>query len=114
MALAESPTDASKLIIAYESNTLVQWDIRAKAADRRFATPHTVRPQLFRCQLPGHRPSQKITNLAWAGDGKTFYCCHTDSTVTRQGHCLGHVNVYMTPFSGGIPRTRARPRPLLV
>ncbi|XP_023806748.1 syntaxin-binding protein 5-like isoform X10 [Oryzias latipes] len=62
--LSDSPKDEGKLLIGFESGTVVQWDLRAKKAD-------------FRIYY-----DEAIHSVSWHHEGKTFMCSHSDGSLT--------------------------------
>uniref|UniRef100_A0A3B3S1I2 Syntaxin-binding protein 5-like n=1 Tax=Paramormyrops kingsleyae TaxID=1676925 RepID=A0A3B3S1I2_9TELE len=62
--LSDRPRDEAKLLIAFESGTVVQWDLRAKKAD-------------FRIQY-----DEAIRSVGWHHEGKLFMCSHADGSLT--------------------------------
>lgn len=62
--LSDCPTDASKLLIGYETGQLVLWDLRTRVADFRWQTAEPIR------------------SVAWHHEGKQFMCSHTDGSLT--------------------------------
>ncbi|XP_048862282.1 syntaxin-binding protein 5-like isoform X2 [Brienomyrus brachyistius] len=62
--LSDRPRDEAKLLIAFESGTVVQWDLRAKKAD-------------FRIQY-----DEAIHSVSWHHEGKLLMCSHADGSLT--------------------------------
>ncbi|XP_076015282.1 syntaxin-binding protein 5-like isoform X2 [Genypterus blacodes] len=62
--LSDSPKDEGKLLIGFESGTVVQWDLRAKKAD-------------FRIYY-----DEAIHSVGWHHEGKQFMCSHSDGSLT--------------------------------
>ncbi|XP_053734214.1 syntaxin-binding protein 5-like isoform X9 [Synchiropus splendidus] len=62
--LSDSPKDEGKLLIGFESGTIVQWDLRAKKAD-------------FRIYY-----DEAIHSVSWHHEGKQFMCSHSDGSLT--------------------------------
>ncbi|XP_056889159.1 syntaxin-binding protein 5-like isoform X8 [Takifugu flavidus] len=62
--LSDSPKDEGKLLIGFESGTIVQWDLRAKKAD-------------FRIYY-----DEAIHSVGWHHEGKQFMCSHSDGSLT--------------------------------
>ncbi|XP_048834470.1 syntaxin-binding protein 5-like isoform X14 [Brienomyrus brachyistius] len=62
--LSDSPRDEGKLLIGFESGTVVQWDLRAKKAD-------------FRIYY-----DEAIHSVSWHHEGKQFMCSHSDGSLT--------------------------------
>ncbi|XP_024142387.1 syntaxin-binding protein 5-like isoform X15 [Oryzias melastigma] len=62
--LSDSPKDEGKLLVGFESGTIVQWDLRAKKAD-------------FRIYY-----DEAIHSVSWHHEGKTFMCSHSDGSLT--------------------------------
>ncbi|XP_056244924.1 syntaxin-binding protein 5-like isoform X10 [Seriola aureovittata] len=62
--LSDSPKDEGKLLIGFESGTIVQWDLRAKRAD-------------FRIYY-----DEAIHSVSWHHEGKQFMCSHSDGSLT--------------------------------
>ncbi|XP_059199445.1 syntaxin-binding protein 5-like isoform X7 [Centropristis striata] len=62
--LSDSPKDEGKLLIGFESGTVVQWDLRLKKAD-------------FRIYY-----DEAIHSVGWHHEGKQFMCSHSDGSLT--------------------------------
>eukprot|EP00079_Xenopus_tropicalis_P031385 XP_017945156.1 PREDICTED: syntaxin-binding protein 5-like isoform X2 [Xenopus tropicalis] len=62
--LSDTPRDEGKLLIGYESGTIVLWDLRSKRADLRFYY------------------DEAIHSIAWHHEGKQFMCSHSDGSLT--------------------------------
>ncbi|XP_072901461.1 syntaxin-binding protein 5-like isoform X3 [Hemitrygon akajei] len=62
--LSDSPRDEGKLLLGYESGTVVLWDVRSKRAD-------------FRCYY-----DEAIHSISWHHEGKQFMCSHSDGSLT--------------------------------
>uniref|UniRef100_A0A8C9WAW4 Syntaxin binding protein 5L n=1 Tax=Scleropages formosus TaxID=113540 RepID=A0A8C9WAW4_SCLFO len=62
--LSDCPRDEGKLLIGFESGTVVQWDLRAKKAD-------------FRIYY-----DEAIHSVSWHHEGKQFMCSHSDGSLT--------------------------------
>ncbi|XP_036814681.1 syntaxin-binding protein 5-like isoform X2 [Oncorhynchus mykiss] len=62
--LSDSPKDEGKLLIGFESGTVVQWDLRAKKVD-------------FRIYY-----DEAIHSVSWHHEGKQFMCSHSDGSLT--------------------------------
>ncbi|XP_042281808.1 syntaxin-binding protein 5-like isoform X2 [Thunnus maccoyii] len=62
--LSDSPKDEGKLLIGFESGTIVQWDLRVKKAD-------------FRIYY-----DEAIHSVGWHHEGKQFMCSHSDGSLT--------------------------------
>ncbi|XP_064413227.1 syntaxin-binding protein 5-like isoform X2 [Latimeria chalumnae] len=62
--LSDSPRDEGKLLIGYESGTVVVWDLRSKRADLRFYY------------------DEAIHSVGWHHEGKQFMCSHSDGSLT--------------------------------
>ncbi|XP_057708731.1 syntaxin-binding protein 5-like isoform X13 [Corythoichthys intestinalis] len=62
--LSDSPKDEGKLLVGFESGTIVQWDLRAKKAD-------------FRIYY-----DEAIHSVSWHHEGKQFMCSHSDGSLT--------------------------------
>ncbi|XP_074550781.1 syntaxin-binding protein 5-like isoform X6 [Halichoeres trimaculatus] len=62
--LSDSPKDEGKLLIGFESGTIVQWDLRGKKAD-------------FRIYY-----DEAIHSVGWHHEGKQFMCSHSDGSLT--------------------------------
>ncbi|XP_030284720.1 syntaxin-binding protein 5-like isoform X10 [Sparus aurata] len=62
--LSDSPKDEGKLLIGFESGTVVQWDLRVKKAD-------------FRIYY-----DEAIHSVGWHHEGKQFMCSHSDGSLT--------------------------------
>ncbi|CAJ1071336.1 syntaxin-binding protein 5-like isoform X6 [Xyrichtys novacula] len=62
--LSDSPKDEGKLLIGFESGTIVHWDLRGKKAD-------------FRIYY-----DEAIHSVSWHHEGKQFMCSHSDGSLT--------------------------------
>ncbi|XP_030059845.1 syntaxin-binding protein 5-like isoform X2 [Microcaecilia unicolor] len=62
--LSDTPRDEGKLLIGYESGTVVQWDLRSKRADLRFYY------------------DEAIHSVSWHHEGRHFMCSHSDGSLT--------------------------------
>ncbi|XP_061082963.1 syntaxin-binding protein 5-like [Conger conger] len=62
--LSDCPKDEGRLLIGFESGTVVQWDLRVKKAD-------------FRIHY-----DEAIHSVSWHHEGKQFMCSHSDGSLT--------------------------------
>ncbi|KAG7331573.1 hypothetical protein KOW79_005542 [Hemibagrus wyckioides] len=62
--LSDSPKDEGKLLIGFESGTIVMWDLRSKRAD-------------FRIYY-----DEAIHSVSWHHEGRQFMCSHSDGSLT--------------------------------
>ncbi|XP_059417968.1 syntaxin-binding protein 5-like isoform X12 [Carassius carassius] len=62
--LSDSPKDEGKLLIGFESGTIVMWDLRAKRAD-------------FRIYY-----DEAIHSASWHHEGRQFMCSHSDGSLS--------------------------------
>ncbi|XP_061092283.1 syntaxin-binding protein 5-like isoform X5 [Conger conger] len=62
--LSDSPKDEGRLLIGFESGTVVQWDLRLKKAE-------------FRIYY-----DEAIHSVSWHHEGKQFMCSHSDGSLT--------------------------------
>lgn len=62
--LSDTPRDEGKLLIGYESGTIVLWDLRCKRADVRFYY------------------DEAIHSIGWHHEGRQFMCSHSDGSLT--------------------------------
>ncbi|XP_031436699.1 syntaxin-binding protein 5-like [Clupea harengus] len=62
--LSDSPKDEGKLLIGFESGTIVMWDLRAKKAD-------------FRIYY-----DEAIHSVSWHHEGRQFMCSHSDGSLS--------------------------------
>ncbi|XP_048458905.1 syntaxin-binding protein 5-like isoform X2 [Rhincodon typus] len=62
--LSDSPRDEGKLLMGFESGTVVLWDIRSKRADFRFYY------------------DEAIHSVSWHHEGRQFMCSHSDGSLT--------------------------------
>ncbi|KAM8854629.1 syntaxin-binding protein 5-like isoform 14-T14 [Spinachia spinachia] len=62
--LSDCPKDEGKLLIGFESGTIVQWDLRGKKAD-------------FRIYY-----DEAIHSVGWHHEGKQFMCSHSDGSLS--------------------------------
>ncbi|XP_066288334.1 syntaxin-binding protein 5-like isoform X10 [Branchiostoma lanceolatum] len=64
VSLSDNPTDSTKLLIGFETGMIVQWDLKTKTAECRYA-----------CE-------QTLHSLAWHHEGKQFMCSHSDGSLS--------------------------------
>ncbi|XP_016079418.1 PREDICTED: syntaxin-binding protein 5 isoform X6 [Miniopterus natalensis] len=62
--ISDNPMDEGKLLIGYESGTVVLWDLKSKKGDYRYTY------------------DEAIHSVAWHHEGKQFICSHSDGTLT--------------------------------
>ncbi|KAF6365419.1 syntaxin binding protein 5 [Rhinolophus ferrumequinum] len=62
--ISDNPMDEGKLLVGYESGTVVLWDLKSKKADYRYTY------------------DEAIHSVAWHHEGKQFICSHSDGTLT--------------------------------
>ncbi|XP_076118572.1 syntaxin-binding protein 5-like [Alosa pseudoharengus] len=62
--LSDSPKDEGRLLIGFESGTIVMWDLKAKKAD-------------FRIYY-----DEAIHSVSWHHEGKQFMCSHSDGSLS--------------------------------
>ncbi|XP_068127055.1 syntaxin-binding protein 5-like isoform X2 [Hyperolius riggenbachi] len=62
--LSDTPRDEGKLLIGYESGTVVLWDLRSKRAEIRFYY------------------DEAIHSVGWHHEGRQFMCSHSDGSLT--------------------------------
>ncbi|KAG1945997.1 syntaxin-binding protein 5-like [Pimephales promelas] len=62
--LSDSPKDEGKLLIGFESGTIVMWDLRVKRAD-------------FRIYY-----DEAIHSVSWHHEGRQFMCSHSDGSLS--------------------------------
>ncbi|XP_036397837.1 syntaxin-binding protein 5 isoform X2 [Megalops cyprinoides] len=62
--ISDNPMDEGKLLIGFESGTVVLWDLKSKKADYRYSY------------------DEAIHSMAWHHEGKQFICSHSDGTLT--------------------------------
>ncbi|XP_041115369.1 syntaxin-binding protein 5-like isoform X13 [Polyodon spathula] len=62
--LSDSPRDEGKMLIGFESGTVVLWDLRTKKPDFRFYY------------------DEAIHSISWHHEGKQFMCSHSDGSLT--------------------------------
>uniref|UniRef100_A0A8C2C1U0 Syntaxin-binding protein 5-like n=1 Tax=Cyprinus carpio TaxID=7962 RepID=A0A8C2C1U0_CYPCA len=62
--LSDSPKDEGKLLIGFESGTIVMWDLRAKRTD-------------FRIYY-----DEAIHSASWHHEGRQFMCSHSDGSLS--------------------------------
>ncbi|GFQ88765.1 syntaxin-binding protein 5 [Trichonephila clavata] len=61
--LSDNPVDPNKLLIGYESGTVVLWDLKNKAADCRFQS------------------SEPLRSASWHHEGRQFMCSYNDGSL---------------------------------
>lgn len=62
--LSDCPIDPSKLLIGYESGTIVLQDLRSKSADSRV------------------NYTEPLRSISWHYEGRQYLCSHTDGSIT--------------------------------
>ncbi|XP_075053568.1 syntaxin-binding protein 5-like isoform X8 [Mixophyes fleayi] len=62
--LSDTPRDEGKLLIGYESGTIVLWDLKCKRADVRFYY------------------DEAIHSIGWHHEGRQFMCSHSDGSLS--------------------------------
>ncbi|XP_020665877.3 syntaxin-binding protein 5 isoform X7 [Pogona vitticeps] len=62
--ISDNPMDEGKLLIGFESGTVVLWDLKSKKGEYRYTH------------------DEAIHSVAWHHEGKQFICSHSDGTLT--------------------------------
>ncbi|XP_022693745.1 syntaxin-binding protein 5-like isoform X6 [Varroa jacobsoni] len=62
--LSENPVDSNKLLIGFETGTIVLWDLRSRAAEVRF------------------QYNEALSSVSWHFEGKQFMASHGDGSLT--------------------------------
>uniref|UniRef100_A0A4W3HSM6 Syntaxin-binding protein 5-like n=1 Tax=Callorhinchus milii TaxID=7868 RepID=A0A4W3HSM6_CALMI len=62
--ISDNPMDEGKLLIGFESGTLVLWDLKSKKGEYRYSY------------------DEAIHSVAWHHEGKQFTCSHSDGSLT--------------------------------
>nr|XP_060609503.1 syntaxin-binding protein 5 isoform X1 [Anolis sagrei ordinatus] len=62
--ISDNPMDEGKLLMGFESGTVVLWDLKSKKAEYRYTH------------------DEAIHSVAWHHEGKQFICSHSDGTLT--------------------------------
>ncbi|XP_075710837.1 syntaxin-binding protein 5-like isoform X8 [Rhinoderma darwinii] len=83
--LSDTPRDEGKLLIGYESGTIVLWDLRCKRADLRFYY------------------DEAIHSIGWHHEGRQFMCSHSDGSLT-----VWNVKNPAKPFQVTIPHGKSQ------
>ncbi|XP_059506261.1 syntaxin-binding protein 5-like isoform X2 [Stegostoma tigrinum] len=83
--LSDSPRDEGKLLMGFESGTVVLWDIRSKRADFRFYY------------------DEAIHSVSWHHEGRQFMCSHSDGSLT-----LWNLKNPSKPFQIIVPHGKAQ------
>ncbi|XP_069491930.1 syntaxin-binding protein 5-like isoform X1 [Ambystoma mexicanum] len=91
--LSDTPRDEGKLLIGYESGTVVQWDLRSKRADLRFYY------------------DEAIHSVGWHHEGRQFMCSHSDGSLTVWNLRSPGRPLQITIPHGKIPRDGRKPEP---
>ncbi|XP_075449011.1 syntaxin-binding protein 5-like isoform X2 [Ascaphus truei] len=78
--LSDTPRDEAKLLIGYESGTVVLWDLRLKRAELRFYY------------------DEAIHSVGWHHEGRQFTCSHSDGSLT-----VWNVKSPGRPFQVSVP-----------
>ncbi|XP_078512766.1 syntaxin-binding protein 5-like [Lissotriton helveticus] len=91
--LSDTPRDEGKLLIGYESGTVVQWDLRSKRAELRFYY------------------DEAIHSVGWHHEGRQFMCSHSDGSLTVWNLKSPSRPLQITLPHGKIPRDGRKPEP---
>ncbi|XP_069058811.1 syntaxin-binding protein 5-like isoform X5 [Pleurodeles waltl] len=91
--LSDTPRDEGKLLIGYESGTVVQWDLRSKRAELRFYY------------------DEAIHSVGWHHEGRQFMCSHSDGSLTVWNLKSPGRPLQITLPHGKIPRDGRKPEP---
>ncbi|KAM4044058.1 syntaxin-binding protein 5-like isoform 7-T9 [Anomaloglossus baeobatrachus] len=83
--LSDTPRDEGKLLIGYESGTIVLWDLRCKRADIRFYY------------------DEAIHSIGWHHEGRQFMCSHSDGSLT-----MWNVKNPAKPFQVTVPHGKSQ------
>ncbi|XP_072369813.1 syntaxin-binding protein 5-like isoform X5 [Scyliorhinus torazame] len=83
--LSDSPRDEGKLLMGFESGTVVLWDMRSKRADVRFYY------------------DEAIHSVSWHHEGRQFMCSHSDGSLT-----LWNLKNPSKPFQIIVPHGKAQ------
>ncbi|XP_038657863.1 syntaxin-binding protein 5-like isoform X2 [Scyliorhinus canicula] len=83
--LSDSPRDEGKLLMGFESGTVVLWDMRSKRADLRFYY------------------DEAIHSVSWHHEGRQFMCSHSDGSLT-----LWNLKNPSKPFQIIVPHGKAQ------
>ncbi|KAM4794652.1 syntaxin-binding protein 5-like isoform 3-T3 [Rhinophrynus dorsalis] len=83
--LSDTPRDEGKLLIGYETGTIVLWDLRSKRADLRFYY------------------DEAIHSIGWHHEGRQFMCSHSDGSLT-----VWNVKNPNRPFQVTIPHGKSQ------
>ncbi|XP_053312984.1 syntaxin-binding protein 5-like isoform X3 [Spea bombifrons] len=83
--LSDTPRDEGKLLIGYETGTIVLWDLRCKRADMRFYY------------------DEAIHSIGWHHEGRQFMCSHSDGSLT-----VWNVKNPSRPFQVTIPHGKSQ------
>ncbi|KAJ6215816.1 hypothetical protein RDWZM_010316 [Blomia tropicalis] len=90
--LSDCPIDSNKLLIGYESGSIVLWDLRNKCADFRYAY------------------TEGIQSMSWHSEGRQFICSHNDGSISTWNVKAGTKPSTIYPHSKMIA-TDHRPEP---
>ncbi|XP_015219342.2 syntaxin-binding protein 5-like isoform X11 [Lepisosteus oculatus] len=91
--LSDSPKDEGKLLIGFESGTVVLWDLRVKKAE-------------FRIYY-----DEAIHSVSWHHEGKQFMCSHSDGSLTTWSLKNTTKPIQITFPHGKNPRDGKKPEP---
>ncbi|KAL3882515.1 hypothetical protein ACJMK2_028851 [Sinanodonta woodiana] len=61
--ISDNPVDSNKLLVGFESGTIVLWDLKNKTAEYRYSAPEALR------------------SISWHHEGKQFMSSHTDGSL---------------------------------
>lgn len=62
--LSDCPADSNKLLIGYETGTIILWDLKNKTAETRI------------------NYNESIRSISWHHEGRQFLCSHMDGSIT--------------------------------
>ncbi|XP_078505378.1 syntaxin-binding protein 5 isoform X5 [Lissotriton helveticus] len=83
--ISDNPMDEGKLLIGFESGTVVLWDLKSKKADYRYTYDEDKNKgdqRWRRDWIFCVREAKAIHSVAWHHEGKQFICSHSDGTLT--------------------------------
>ncbi|XP_065107701.1 syntaxin-binding protein 5-like isoform X10 [Paramisgurnus dabryanus] len=83
--LSDSPKDEGKLLIGFESGTIVMWDLRSKRTE-------------FRIYY-----DEAIHSVSWHHEGRQFMCSHSDGSLS-----MWHLRNTAKPFQVTFPHGKSQ------
>ncbi|XP_078086360.1 syntaxin-binding protein 5a isoform X2 [Mustelus asterias] len=91
--ISDNPMDEGKLLIGFESGTLVLWDLKSKKGEYRYSY------------------DEAIHSVAWHHEGKQFVCSHSDGSLTIWNVKSPIKPAHIITPHGKLPKDGKKPEP---